>query len=81
MKVNIEDIQQYVSRCKTCKEVKKTRPLKVTQVLTDTPGEPFEKVFMDIYGPLNPPSARQHNINKPATTVFIICRLSTLQHC
>lgn len=48
-----EDVQRYVKTCREC-QLKKLVRLKTRQpmVLTDTPGTAFEKVSMDIMGPL-----------------------------
>lgn len=54
-------VEKYVSKCEACKMLKKQRPTKVSQILTDTPGEPFERVFMDLVGSIDPSSARQHS--------------------
>lgn len=47
------DVQRYVKACREC-QLKKLVRLKTRQpmVLTDTPGTAFEKVSMDIMGPL-----------------------------
>lgn len=47
------DVQKYVKACREC-QLKKLVRLKTRQpmVLTDTPGTAFEKVSMDIMGPL-----------------------------
>lgn len=47
------DVQRYVKTCREC-QLKKLVRLKTRQpmVLTDTPGTAFEKVSMDIMGPL-----------------------------
>lgn len=47
------DVQKYVKACREC-QLKKLIRLKTRQpmVLTDTPGTAFEKVSMDIMGPL-----------------------------
>jgi len=47
------DVQEYIKRCKEC-QLKKLVRLKTRQpmVITDTPETAFEKVSMDIMGPL-----------------------------
>ncbi|XP_033363072.1 uncharacterized protein LOC117241209 [Bombus vosnesenskii] len=48
-----KEIQDYVRTCKECQLKKLTRiKAKQPMVLTDTPGKAFDKVSMDIIGPL-----------------------------
>ena len=48
-----KEIQEYVRTCKEC-QLKKLTRIKTRQpmVLTDTPGKAFDKISMDIVGPL-----------------------------
>lgn len=48
-----DDVQRYIKQCREC-QLKKLVRLKTRQpmVLTDTPGTAFEKISMDIMGPL-----------------------------
>lgn len=54
-------IQQFIQKCSSCQLNKLTR-LKTKQplVLTDTPGESFDKIAMDVVGPL--PSSPSGNV-------------------
>ncbi|XP_068975109.1 uncharacterized protein [Bombus flavifrons] len=48
-----KEIQNYVNTCKECQLKKLTRiKAKQPMVLTDTPGKAFDKISMDIVGPL-----------------------------
>lgn len=47
------DVQKFVSQCESCQALKLTRnKTRQPMVLTDTPGRAFEKLAMDIVGPL-----------------------------
>jgi len=48
-----EDVKEYVSKCPTC-QIHKTcnRNVKQPMVISTTAMEPFEKVFIDVVGPL-----------------------------
>jgi hypothetical protein len=49
-----KEIQEYVRTCKECQLKKLTRiKTKQPMVLTDTPGRAFDKISMDIVGPLS----------------------------
>lgn len=47
------DIQEYINQCRNC-QIKKLTRIKTKQpmVITDTPGSAFDKVALDIVGPL-----------------------------
>jgi hypothetical protein len=48
-----QDITQYVKECKTCQINKETRQnIKLPLTVTDTKDIPWEKVYLDIVGPL-----------------------------
>lgn len=49
------DIQQFIAKCDSC-QINKLSRLKTRQplILTDTPGKAFDKVALDIVGPLPP---------------------------
>lgn len=46
------DIEQYVRSCTTCQQNKVSRVNKIPMKITTTARKPFEKVFLDIVGPL-----------------------------
>ena len=52
------DVRQFVLGCASC-QTKKLVRVKTKQALliTDTPSRPFEKISIDLYGPINTPSA------------------------
>jgi hypothetical protein len=48
-----QDVTQYVKECKICQLNKETHPnVKLPLTLTDTKTTPWEKVYLDIVGPL-----------------------------
>lgn len=47
-----EEIKRYISNCKTCKRNKQTFHTRVLMQLTSTSCKPFERVALDIVGPL-----------------------------
>lgn len=50
---NLEkDVVEYVSKCDHCQKQKYSKPTKQSMVLTTTANAAFEKVFLDIVGPL-----------------------------
>lgn len=55
------DVVTHVKKCEACRLMKKLSTPKPPQLLTDTPGEPFVKVYLDIVGPIDPPSRRRHS--------------------
>lgn len=48
----LKEVQNYVKNCPKCQVNKSSRLTKMPLMVTDTPKRPFEKVFMDIVGPL-----------------------------
>lgn len=56
-----KDIQKFIQQCRQCQLRKLTRvKTKQPMVITDTPGSAFDKVSLDIMGPL--PITRNNNI-------------------
>lgn len=47
-----KDIEAYIKKCKNCQKFKQVTPTRMPMVITDTATQPFEKVFLDIVGPL-----------------------------
>ncbi|PNF38366.1 hypothetical protein B7P43_G08976, partial [Cryptotermes secundus] len=48
-----QDVIQYIRNCKTCQLNKETRPnVKLPLVVTDTKNAPWDKIYLDIVGPL-----------------------------
>lgn len=48
-----EDIQKYIKKCDSCQRNKiTTKPIKMPLVITSTSSQPFEKIYLDIVGPL-----------------------------
>lgn len=48
-----KDIQKYVRSCEQCQKNKCSRHTKLPMIITTTSKVPFEKIFLDIVGPLN----------------------------
>lgn len=48
----LKDIKNYVKRCPKCQKMKASLQLRVPMVITDTAEQPFDKVYLDIVGPL-----------------------------
>jgi len=46
------DIRSFMKGCGKCQKNKSSKIDKMPMVITDTPSRPFEKVYMDIVGPL-----------------------------
>lgn len=55
-----KEIKEYVDRCEVCQKTKVARYTKKPLQITDTQSRPFEKIALDIVGPMNPPSAKGH---------------------
>jgi hypothetical protein len=48
-----QDVTQYIKQCKICQLNKDTRPnIKLPLTITDTKTAPWEKIYLDIVGPL-----------------------------
>lgn len=47
-----KDVEAYVKKCKLCQKNKQAIPNKMPMVITDTPTAPFERIFLDLVGPL-----------------------------
>lgn len=47
-----QDIKDYIKGCQSCQKNKSGPSNKEPMVLTDTPSRPFEKIYMDMVGPL-----------------------------
>lgn len=50
------NIKVYIKTCKKCQINKSSRFTKMPMVITSTCSSPFEKIYIDIVGPINPPS-------------------------
>ena len=50
------DICERIKNCPDCRRMKKLTEPKIPQTLTETPGEPFEKIYLDLVGPIDPVS-------------------------
>lgn len=48
----LTDIENYIQKCTKCQKNKTVRYTKMPMVITDTAQKPFEKVYLDIVGPL-----------------------------
>lgn len=48
------DIKNYIKKCDTCEKTKVHRHTKPPLQISSTANSPFEKVFMDLVGPINP---------------------------
>lgn len=47
-----QDCERILKACESCQKNKTSRKSKLPMVLTDTPGYPWEKIAMDIVGPM-----------------------------
>lgn len=47
------DVDNFVKKCEDCQRSKNGRNIKMPMFITDTPYKPFEKVYLDVVGPLN----------------------------
>lgn len=47
-------IKSYIKNCIKCQKNKSCRPTKMPMVITSTSSRPFERIALDIVGPLNP---------------------------
>jgi hypothetical protein len=48
-----EDVKNYIKNCTSCQKNKVTnRKVKQPMAITSTSSKPFEKIFIDIVGPL-----------------------------
>lgn len=48
----MKDIEKFVKMCKTCQQIKSTKYTKMPMVISQASEKPFDKLFMDIVGPL-----------------------------
>lgn len=55
-----KEVKEYVDKCEACQKTKISRYTKKPMQITDTQSRPFEKIALDIVGPVNPPSAKGH---------------------
>jgi hypothetical protein len=49
-----KDIKHFINSCQTCQQNKISRKTKAPMTITSTSSKPFEKIFLDVVGPLNP---------------------------
>lgn len=56
-----KQIKQYVKNCAVCEKIKINRYIKPKMMITSTATEPFEKMFLDIVGPITPQSVDGYN--------------------
>ena len=59
------DIKRYVKACETCQKNKVSKKTQIPMAITTTSSYPFEKVFLDIVGPLS----QTENFNKYLLTL------------
>lgn len=59
-KTMVEDIKRYVKQCDVCEKTKTTRNIRTPMQITSTGSKPFDHVFIDFIGPINPPSEDGH---------------------
>lgn len=55
-----KDIKRFVDQCAICEKAKVTRYTKMPMQITSTGTRPFEHVYLDHVGPINPPSDQGH---------------------
>lgn len=51
-----KDIKEYVENCPSCEKTKIQRHTKAPLQISSTASEPFEKIFLDLVGPISPQS-------------------------
>lgn len=51
-----QDVKNYVKNCPSCEKAKIVRHTKNPMIISDTATEPFQKIFIDMVGPINPVS-------------------------
>lgn len=56
----IEDIKRYVKQCDVCEKTKTTRNIRTPMQITSTGSKPFDHVYIDFIGPINPTSEGGH---------------------
>lgn len=56
-----DDVKNYVRKCEKCQRNKITRATKMPMVISDVSRKPFEKIYVDIVGPL---PTTEHGANK-----------------
>lgn len=54
-------IKEYIKSCKSCQINKPGRSSKMPMAITSTSSRPFEKIALDIVGPIHPISVRNNN--------------------
>lgn len=59
-------VQKFIQNCPQCQKNKHGKKIRIPMKITTTSSQPFEKIFMDIVGPINPPS---HNGNSYILTM------------
>lgn len=55
-----QDIKDYIRDCSICERAKIQRHTRMPMEIKSTASEPFEKVYVDFVGPINPPSTLGH---------------------
>ena len=53
-----KDVVEAVNKCLECKLAKKRPPKIAPMIITSTASEPFERIFLDLVGPINPTAAQ-----------------------
>lgn len=70
------DIKNYVNECLVCQRAKVTKYTRMPMQITSTGTRPFEHVYLDHVGPINPPSAEGYKHIFIATcdlTKYTVC--------
>lgn len=70
-----KDIREFVRKCPTCERTKVMRHTKTPMQIRSTSSEPFERVYIDFVGEVNPPSEKGHKYIFTATcdlTKFVV---------
>lgn len=55
-----QDVEAYVKACPICEKTKVTRHTRSPMQIRSTASEPFQKIYIDFVGEINPPSAKGH---------------------
>lgn len=54
------DIEKFVKSCKQCQMYKLTKPNKTPQIVTTTANYAFQKIYLDLVGPLIPAEGKEY---------------------
>lgn len=55
-----KDVREFIKNCPVCEKSKIQKHTRMPMQITSTASEPFQKVYIDFVGEINPPSAKGH---------------------